>query len=406
MSAPEVVLDSSALRGNFRALQKAFGGRPLFPVVKADAYGHGAVEISRQLEADFDARAMPYLCVARVGEAKKLRQAGVKRAILVLSHFEAADLDAEFPADTELALSSAADVKRLAALTAEARARVRGVHVEFDTGINRVGFALKEAAADARAFLPLFDELRKLGLRVNGLMTHLARGEDLPSLGSAEQMTRFETFLRRLRVGWSERAHGEFPAWIHAANSSGLARDLGTSFATAARPGIHLWGLWADEKDRERSRPLAVASLLRPVMRVRAPFRQLFVVKKGEGVGYGHRYSAPEEVLLGTVNLGYADGVSRSLSRSADAPWKVGYVVEGARVPFAGTVSMDLTTVDLSKHPKAAGWTAAVKAGTPPELVAEWIGPGQGAEEIASALGTISYEVVCAVTTRVARRVE
>ena len=386
-------------------MQKAYGGRSLFPVVKADAYGHGAPEICRLLEAEFNDKELPLFCVARVTEARRLRREGVKRPILVLSQFSAEELAEDFPADTELVISGFADLASLAGLKSDVRSRVSGVHIEFDTGMNRLGFPLRDHAVDPRAQLGIFEEVRRLGLNVTGLMTHLARGEDNPSLASQEQAARFETFVRRLHVSWSDRAHGTYPRWVHLANSPGIARDLGASFANAARPGIHLWGLWATEEDRTRSRSLAVSAALKPVMRVSAPLRQLFWVMRGEGVGYGHRFKAPEDMLLNTVNLGYADGVSRSLSRTHDADWKVGFVVDGTRVPVAGTVSMDLCMMDLSKHPKAEAWGRAVSAGNPPELVADWIGPGQTAEDIAGVLGTISYEVVCAATARLRRRV-
>lgn len=366
------------------------GGLPYIPVLKADAYGHGALTIARVLEGATHERECPYFAVARVTEAAELRAGGIARALLVLSEFS--DSAQPWPSGVELVVSSAADVEFLKAQ----RPRVAGVHFDVNTGMNRLGLHLETDLVARVASWAC--ELAALGVPTRGLMTHLARAEDAPEILSRSQLDAFAKFVGALRAQWPREA-GSFPAWIHGANSPGAAQGLGAdaSVFTAFRPGIHLWGC--------RDVPSTPARVeLKPVARVHAPIRQFHLCAAGEGVGYGHRFVCARPSLLGTVALGYADGVDRRLSRRANEAWKLGFVVDGRRVPVAGTVSMDLTTVDLTDHPARAGWEQKVRRGETPEVVAEWIAPEQTAEEIAETLGTISYEVLCRLARRLPRR--
>ncbi|MBS1985255.1 MAG: alanine racemase [Bdellovibrionales bacterium] len=378
-------------------LQTRANGLALMPVLKANAYGHSAEIIAKLCEAHLSEREVPYLLVARVGEARALRRAGVKRSLLVLSEFSGEDLNLDWPANTELVLDSMADVQSLRKASKQVRAVIAGVQLNLDTGMNRLGFRVADRPQLAAELLQIARDLQQLGLRVTGLMTHLARGEEDPTICSNEQAARFVECVTQLRKLWTQDL-GDFPRWIHGANSPGVLQHvaLGTPF-TAVRPGLHLWGVYGAASD-----PHPVN--LRPVAEVRAPLRQMFWVEAGEGVGYGHRFVAPRRTLIGTVSLGYADGVNRALSRAAQAPFKVGFVVAGTKVPVAGTVSMDSTMVDLTDHPQCASWSQSLARGDMPALQATWIGPGQSAEDVAAALGTISYEVLCALAQRLPRR--
>ncbi len=404
MTLSEVILDAAALRHNFETLRRWYGGTPLFPVVKANAYGHGSDLICLELERAFDEKALPSFCVARYSEAMRIRAAGVKRRILVLSHFSATEWLAEPLADIDVVIADAKrDLGELAKLPEGIRASI-GVHVKFDTGMGRLGAIVRGEAEEAASALEHFAALKGAGLRARGILSHLARSEEAPELLSSAQVERFEALLKALRAGWREARHGEFPQWIHLANSSGIERGIGRGLCNAARPGLHLWGVSGGGQELARLEAEGKLSQLRPVLSVEGPVRQLKIVRAGEGVGYGHRYVAPSERLVGLVSLGYADGVFRQLSRRADEPWRLGFVVEGARMPVAGTVSMDLTALDLSDHPKASEWKAALRAGRVPELRAEWIGPRQRVEEHGDVFETISYEILCALTSRLPRR--
>lgn len=396
MGGPEVLIDEEAFLHNFRILRKACGDLPMMPVIKANAYGHSAELIARICEEKIPETQNPMWVVARASEARSLRNQGLHRKILVLSEFSEEDFSVGWPARTELAIHSDGDAELVVNLPREKRKNLEAIHFNVNTGMNRLGFRI---VPDLAARLcALAEKFQGAGLRVSGLMTHLARGEEDPKVFSAQQEQAFLEFVQKLKFSWPAGA-GNFPEWVHMSNSSGIARHVGCERPTfsAVRPGVALWGAWATNEE-----PRTIA--LKPVAQVRAPIRQFFWTNAGEGVGYGHRFVCKRKTLIGTVPLGYADGMSRSLSRRADEPSRVGFVVEGVRVPIVGTVSMDLTMVDLTDHPRVAEWTQALEHGQMPSVQANWIGAGQSAEDIAAALGTISYEVLCAMASRLPRR--
>lgn len=392
MHGPEILIHEDAFVHNFRTLRELSGGRALMPVIKADAYGHSAELIAKICESRFPESEAPCFVVARASEARDLRARGVRRRLLVLSEFSEEDFLAGWPRDTELVLNEPADLARLEAWQAKG---LKGVQLNVDTGMNRLGF--RPGPDCVPQLLAAAAQARRLGLTVTGLMSHLACGEEAPGRASAAQERDFAHIVTELRAAWRPETHGSFPAWIHLANSPGAALGVGQGGCNAVRPGILLWGAspggdWAHGKR------------FRPVAEVRAPIRQLFWVEAEQGLGYGHRFRTVRRSLIGTVALGYADGVRRSLSRAQGESSKLGFMVEDARVPVAGTVSMDLTMVDLTDHPRAAEWGARVSRGEAPELWAAWIHPRQTADEIAAACGTIPYEILCEMSRRLPRR--
>lgn len=358
------------------------------PVIKANAYGHSATLIAQILESTFAANEMPYLVVARAGEAQSLRADGVRRPLLVLSQFESDDLKT-WPAETDVVVSCADDVARL---LGGSGARPR-VHLNLNSGMNRLGFRWDRDGGSAMTAAA--ERLHAAGFSIAGLMSHLARGEDEAEVLSSLQRTRFEALVADLRSRWNAKTMGTFPTWIHLANSGGTAR--GVRSGNALRPGVLLWGVCPSLAHRATFAELG----LKPVARVQAPVRQAFWTEAGEGIGYGHRYVAPRRTLVGTVCLGYADGLPRLFSRSAETPDnRAALYVGGVRCPILGIVSMDLTMIDLTDHPRRAEWEASV-ATCPPAV---WIGPEQNAESIAAAAGTIPYEILCALSHRLPRR--
>ena len=395
MGGPRVLIDEDAFIHNFQALQASAHSLPLMPVIKADAYGHGAEIIAKICEERVPEEKNPYLVVARVTEARLLRSRGIRRRLLVLSEFSPDDFEAGWPESTDLAIHSLADVKTLLALPGEKKQSLENVQINVNTGMNRLGFACDPDLAPR--VMAVARELRAHGIGISGLMTHLARGEDDPALCSSRQEQLFGEFLKRLRASWSAK-EGKFPSFIHAANSPGILHHtaIDARIFNCARPGIALWGAWATTHDHR-------AVSLQPVARVSAPLRQVFWVPSGQGIGYGHRFVPRRRTLIGTVALGYADGVDRSFSRSEGEAYKVGFFIEGVKVPIVGTVSMDLTMVDLTDHPKASVWAQKTAEGSISDLTAYWICPEQSAEHIADALGTISYEVFCAMGSRLPR---
>ena len=370
---------------------------PLMPVVKADAYGHGACLIARALEESFSVERLPCFCVARWAEAVELREAGITRPVLVLSQYCAEEMRATPLSGVSLLVASPQDVKVLEDIGPRGREALRGVHLHFNTGMRRLGFSSDIAPKDA---FELFSKIAALGLKVEALSTHLARAEEDPSVFTQTQRQRFEGALRTCESVW-ESSWGPFPRWIHAANSAGLLRDLGPRM-TAARPGLFLWGVHQDLEARARLTREFPGLKLRPVLGLRCAVRDATWVEKGEGVSYGHRWVAPSRRLVGVLNFGYADGLSRSLSRSEGDPVPLSFWIEGHPVPILGTVTMDMVMVDLTEHPRRDEIPLRIRAAG--ETVwAEWIGDLQPVEKHASALGTISYEVLCDLSRRVKR---
>lgn len=406
MEEPEVLIDVDCLKHNIRQLIDNAKGCSIFPVLKANAYGHGLELIAKTFEKSFTDEQVPFFCLARLSEARALRKSGVRRSFLILNYFSREDLLAgtEFPDHTDLVINDLADLKFLCSMTAVESKKVAGIHLNFNTGMNRLGFSWDLSSSE---FSRLFDHLKTLHERkiaVRGLMTHLARGEERSSHYSELQLERFSKIYQRLKTDWDESVHGKFPHWVHIENSGGLGRSVArkTPWINGARPGLHLWGVEA-QKDAFKHLKLM------PVMTVRAPVRQLFWVEKGEPIGYGGTFVCQRKTLVATVSLGYADGVNRSFSSksgvgSSAAHDSVGFVVEGEVAKIVGRVSMDLTTIDLTDHPKVAQWQKMMNQSERPLIWAYWISERQGVERIASALGTIPYEVLCSVAHRVARR--
>ena len=327
-------------------------------VIKADAYGHGAVEVARVLSAA-DA-----LAVARVEEGVELRRAGISSRIVVLEGpVAAAELPLALSGDLELVIHHESQMPWLA----PALERVsRGLRcwIKVDTGMNRLGFRPDEADAAVAG-------LRAIpGVVLSGVMTHLASADLRDDPMTERQLERFRPVADSLAPEKS------------LANSAGI---LGwpASHGDWVRPGIMLYGAspFADES--------ADALGLRPVMTLRTRLIAVKSCRAGETVGYGGTWRCPEDMPVGVAAIGYGDGYPRHASAGTPV------LVTGQRASLAGRVSMDMITIDLRTVPGA-------RAGDPVVL---W-GDGLPVEEVAAAAGTISYELFCRLTGRVKFRYE
>jgi alanine racemase len=398
VESPQALIDLAALKHNFDSLAywQRSDALPLMPVVKANAYGHGAVPIALYLEKEFSDERMPYLCVARWSEAIELRRAGLKRSLLVLSQFSKKDLDSEIPENIFLLVASEQDISLLESLDPDQRNLLAGLHLDFDTGMNRLGFKLK----DSLGIAALIDRLSRMGLAVNGLSSHLARAEEDPLLYSEAQIKKFDDLLKDLKKIW-KKSWGVFPRWIHMANSAGQLFFSSSHFLNAARTGLMLWGVYTDLESEKFAQTAFGGLKLKPLMRLRAAIKDIFDVESGEGLSYGHRFIAPQKMTIGVIHLGYADGLSRLLSRSHRELAKLFFEIEGHSCPIVGTVTMDMTLVDLSDHPQLK--SLRERLGRVETLWADWISEKQSATQIAHVLKTISYEILCDVGHRVQR---
>ncbi len=313
----------------------------MIAVVKADAYGHGAAEVARALEAV----GAEMLAVASADEGTALRVAGVRAPILAF----AGCLPGQECVFVEQALAPvvASSLSLEGALAASRLGRIRA-HVEVDTGMSRLGFATAETLAVAR-------RLVEAGVAIEGVMTQLAGAEEDPDV-TERQLDLFDAVLADLA------RHGIRPSFAHAANSAGLAYLRPTQ--TAVRPGLLLYGL--------SPRPLAPTVEVRPVMSVAAPVLQVRAIGAGTPVSYGGLWRASRLSRVAVLGFGYADGMPRTPAASAG-----GFVVlHGRRAPIIGAVCMDFTIVDVTEIPDVCEGDEAMVVGESPTAwdLGDWAG--------------------------------
>jgi alanine racemase len=349
----------AAIERNVARLRRELtGATELCAVVKADGYGHGAAPAARAALAG----GATWLAVAAAGEAAALRAAGIDARLLVMGALTPGELDVALEADADVVLW------REELLSAVADRGGGRVHVKLDTGMGRLGTrdpAEATRVAEAAA--------TTAGVQLVGAMRHFATADELGDAFFGEQLARFEAWALPLR----ERFPGLL---LHAANSAAMLRDAATHF-DLVRAGIAIYGLDPFQQDaaaRELDAALELSSYVAEVKRCAA----------GQSVGYGRRFVAERDTVLATVPIGYGDGVRRALTNNADV------LIDGRRLPLAGTVSMDNITVDLG--PDGGG----VGRGDEVLLIAA----GLPAEEMAQRLKTINYEIPCGLTPRVPRR--
>ena len=361
MRSTIVDIDLDAIAANAAALRKAANAE-LIAVVKADAYGHGALPVSRAvLEAG-----AAMLAVATIDEGVQLRNAGIQAPILVLLGPSDND-DAQIAHFYRLACA-VWDLDRATLLSrAAAKERPALVHFKVDTGLTRLGSPLAEAQ----------DRLARIralpNVRVEGLFTHYATADDPDDSFAREQLARFESFVRAVT---------DPPRWIHAAASAGVAALGAQPVCNAIRPGLALYGL-------APAQHLADRVPLRPALSWRSAVHRIVDAPAGTGVSYGHEFRLPRPGRIATVPVGYGDGLSRKAQGAK-------LLVRGRGLPIVGRVCMDLVMLD------ATG--TQVEAGDEVVIIGEQQGARRTADDLAAECGTISYEVVTGIRDRVPKR--
>ena len=339
----------------------------LIAVVKADAYGHGAVPVARALVRSGKVRA---LAVSLVEEGLELRAAGVSGPILVLGGaFGRAHREA-LAKDLTPVVSEAGDVRAFAAAAAALGVPAR-LHVKVDTGMSRLGARPSQLPA-------LLEVCRETGIVLEGLCSHFACADVPTEAGRAATLAQLHRFAEVRRV---VEGYGFKPPVLHLANSGGLLR-FPEAHLDAVRPGLALYGGAA---------ALAPDLGLRPAMRFVTEVVQLRTLDAGDGVSYGALWQAPATARVATLPVGYADGYPRRLSNNAEV------LIHGRRCPVVGAVCMDLTIVD------ATALGEAVRLGDEVVLLGTQGGEEVSAFELAQRAGLIEYEILCAVSKRVPR---
>ncbi len=369
-------IDLDALRANFRAVQKRAGDLPLCAVVKADSYGHGAVQCARV----FAEEGAAWLAVSCLAEALQLRQAGQKLPILILGHVQPEFAAALIEHHITAACYSLPQAKALSAAAVQAGGIV-DIHLKADTGMGRIGFPLRTDFAQSIA--EMLEVCALPGLHMTGLFQHFAVADDDSTENIAYTEEQYQLFLRTYRA---LKAAGHEPPLVHCDNSAGvmLHPDWPHGEITApcmARPGIILYGF--DPSDEVRF------DTFKPVMKLKTVVSMVKELQPGQSTSYGRRFTAKTPTKVATLCTGYADGYPRLLSCGK------GIVeVHGTPCPVLGRVCMDQLMVDVTAVPDVQEGDEAIL----------WGGRvSDSAEDIARKTDTISYEVLCGVSRRVPR---
>jgi alanine racemase len=372
-----VDVDLDAIRHNVAVLRATVAPSDVWVVVKANGYGHGAIEVAR---AALDAGAAG-LCVALVHEGVELRRDGIDSPILVLSEQPpeaASDIVAN---DLTPTVYTNGFIDALADAALAAGRSDRTVHVKVDTGMQRVG-------AQPEAVTALVQRIgqRSPMLRLGGVFTHLAVADEPGDEFTALQLGRFDHVLSTLGLS------GDVA--VHAANSAGaLAHPAARR--SFVRAGIAVYGISPGHGVD------GLCQNLRPALSLRARVSFVKAVRAGSRISYGLRHTFDRDTTVATVPIGYADGVPRRLSMTGGD-----VLIAGRRRPIVGVVTMDQLMVDCG--PDAGVDGAPVAVGDDVVLIGEQDGPDGPqrirAEDWADGLGTIGYEIVCGIGARVPRR--
>jgi len=365
-------VDLDAVAHNVEVVRRIVSPSGVWAVVKADAYGHGAVSVARAALA----AGAEGLCVALVEEGVALREAGIAAPVLLLSE-QPPEQAAEIVAfDLQPTLASPDGVAAMSAAVGDDRTAPFAVHVKLDTGMHRAGAQPSDALDIVQAIVG------NNALRLASIFTHLAMADEPDSPANALQIARFDDALADIR------AAGHDVPLVHIANSA-AALALADARRDFVRLGVAMYGIEPGP---------GVADLcadLRPAMSLRARISAVKTVAAGEGVSYGLRHVFDRDTVVATVPIGYADGVPRRLFGTGGE-----VLIHGARRPIVGVVTMDQLMVDCGD--------VSVEVGDEVVLIGAQIGAAGcdaiPAEEWAARLGTIGYEIVCGISKRITRR--
>lgn len=353
-----VEVSLGTIRANYRAVRALVGEHAeIMPVVKADAYRHGAVEVSRALLAE----GAPWLAVSNVEEGGWLRRAGIEARILVMADF----LPGEREALQEFRLTPVVH-------SLEDIALAQGpYHLKVDTGMGRLGTRAQPAEiVRAVAAGPA---------KMEGLMTHFASSGNYASTQTAQQIARFEAILSALR------AANLAPRYVHSSASIPVAYARREAWGNLVRPGHAIYGYVSPA----RGAPQA-ALVVKPALTWKATVLAVKDLEAGALVGYGGIYRTEKPMRIAVLAAGYADGIPHRLGNRG------GVIAKGKVAPIIGAVSMDLTTIDASECPDLQVGDAVTILGADGENSID-------AQQIARQAGTISYSVLCGISARVKR---
>lgn len=362
----KVIIDLDAYRNNLQVVKNLVGSSVrIIAVVKANAYGHGLVPISKCAEK----WGVNMLAVANIEEGITLRESGIKIPILVLLQPHDDELPALIEYNLTPLLSEVDVAKKISEIATHAKTNI-AVHCKIDTGMGRQGFNMDTVINDIKkiVYLPHID--------IEGVATHFPCADEENDVFTANQIRIFSKLLNDL-----EREGIPFE-FAHAANSPAII-NYPKSYFDAVRPGLMTYGIWPVKKKVERN-------LLKPVLRWETQITQVRSIKAGSSIGYGKTFVSDRDMDVAIVPVGYADGYRTQLSNKGEV------LIHGTRCPVCGSVSMDQIVVELKTQKPA-------KRGDTVVLIGKDGNEEIHAEELAQKAGTIVYDILTGIGPRVLR---
>ena len=358
-------IDIDALIHNLREIKKRAGKRIIMAVVKANAYGHGAMQLAPVISGYADAFA-----VATFEEAMELRKAGVEKEILILSPVPQAQYPMIIKNDIATVNFSLDGAKALSAAAGAAGKRARA-YVAVDTGMGRIGLSSDDCGiCEAEAIYA------EKNIDFIGIITHYACADSSDKSSLPAQAQRFDAFCEKLR------ADG-YDIGLRSCDNSAAFTDCADSYE-AVRVGIVIYGMYPSDEVKKENLPLL------PVMSLKTKVTQVKTVPAGTKISYGHTFKAEKPMKIATLAIGYADGIPLSLSGKGSV------IISGRKVPIVGRVCMDQMMVDVTDARNVDVGDTAVIFGSDG-------GATITADEVAAVAGTINYDIVCRLDCRVPR---
>jgi len=365
-----------AILKNLKVIRRHIGPKPkILAVVKSNAYGLGAVPISQGLQK----AGVDWFGVTCANEGVELREAGIRKRILVLTGFWPGEEKRLIQNNLTMTVTRLEDVRALERAAKSMRERTSRVpfHLKINTGMNRLGISPSEIDAFAKELADCKH------LELEGTLTHFASAEDFSAQQTDDQERLFQVCLARMR------ALGISPGIVHMANSGAICARPST-WADMVRPGAILYGYYQSfdppQKSQEVRRQLPIA----PCLSLRARIITLRALPAGQPVGYSARFVTDRPSRVAVINAGYADGISRQRTNRGCA------LLRGRTVPLVGAISMDLTTLDVTDVPDAA-------LGDVVTIYGKDGGAGIQVSDVAHEIGTVTSDLLCALGRRVPR---
>lgn len=360
-------IDLDCIRDNMIEIRKQVGDKTIIAIVKADAYGHGAIDVSPVLLEN----GADKLGVAVITEALELRESGIDAPILILGYTPldfAEDLIHQNIEQTVYSLEYAVGLSKIALK----EGKEMSIHIAVDTGMGRLGFLLNEQG------LKDIEQINKLkNINIKGIFTHFATADENDKEYSMQQMNKFKDFNEKLEergIDIKEK---------HLSNSAAIL-DIDEAYFDAVRPGIIMYGYYpSNEVNKEKIN-------LKPALTLKSNIVHVKVLPKGEYISYGREFKTERESIIATLPIGYADGYTRALYKNGKV------IINGKSAPIVGRICMDQCMIDVTD-------VDPVSVGDEVILIGQEKGVKFNADDIAKLINTINYEVLCVIGKRIPR---